>query len=131
MSERTKKYFWGRFLIVLDWIACFGTVAIFILLAAGGVEPDPNGVTIKEKLGTIIWGLAASLLPMVVLAIIVKDKIKPTVWMADIILANYLYGNLGMYIVLAVWFVSEYVIVPLSKRFATKYLVNKELDLRT
>ena len=67
---------------------------------------------------------------IVVLSIIVKDRIKPTVWMIDIILANYLYGDLGMYIVLVIWFISEYIIVPLSKRFATKYLINKELDLR-
>ena len=131
ISERTRKYKWGRFLIVLDWVFCFGTAAVFILMAVGGVQPDPNGITMKEKLGTIVWGLGASILPMVVLAIIVKDRIKPTVWMADIILANYLYGNLGMYIVLAIWFVSEYIIVPLSKRYATKYLVNKEIDLRT
>lgn len=131
MSERTKKYFWGRFLIVLDWIFCFGTALMFILIAASGVTPDPNGVTMKEKLGTILWGLGASIVPMIVLAIIVKDKIKPTVWMVDIVLANYLYGDLGMYIVLGIWLVSEYIIVPLSRRFATKYLINKELDIRS
>lgn len=127
MSERTRKYFWGRFLIVLDWIACFGTAAVFILCCVSGAEGNAD---LKEKLGTIIWGLGASLIPMIVLSIIVKDRIKPTVWMIDIILANYLYGDLGMYIVLVIWFISEYIIVPLSKRFATKYLINKELDLR-
>lgn len=131
ISEKTRKYKWRRFLIILDWVFCFGTAAVFILMAVGGVEPDPNGVTMKEKLGTIAWGFVGSLFPMVVLALIVRDRIKPTVWMADIILANYLYGNLGMYIVLGIWFVSEYIIVPLSKKDNTNYLINKQIDMRT
>lgn len=130
MSKQTKKYRLGRFLFILDWICCFGVAAVLICMCIGGIQPDPNGVSMKEKLGTIIYGFGMSLLPMVVLAILVKDKIKPTIWMADLILANYLYGSIGMYIIVAVWLVCEYIIMPLSKRFSTLYIVNKEMDKR-
>ena len=50
--------------------------------------------------------------------------------MIDLILANYLHGSIGMYIVVGIWVIGEYIIAPLSKRFATLYLVNRELDKR-
>jgi hypothetical protein len=84
----------------------------------------------KEKMGTVLYGFGMSLIPVIVLAILVKDKIRPTVWMIDLILANYLYGSIGMYIVVGIWVIGEYIIAPLSKRFATLYLVNRELDKR-
>ena len=127
ISERTRKYKWGRLLFILDWVLCFGTALAFIITYASGAQGDES---LKEKLGTIVYGFGAGLIPMVVLAIIVKDKIRPTVWMIDIVLANYLYGSVGMYIVLGVWFIGEYIIMPLSKRFSTLYLVNREIDAR-
>lgn len=127
MSSATKKYKFGRLLFILNWALCFGTAAAFIIACVSGA---PGDETLKVKLGTIIYGFGASLIPMVVLAIVVKDKIRPTVWMLDIVLANYLYGSIGMYIVLGVWFIGEYIIMPLSKRFSTLYLVNREMDKR-
>lgn len=127
MSAQTKKYKWGRMLFILNWVLCFGTAIGFIISMMAGAEGNPS---LKEKFGTVLYGLGASLVPMVVLAVIVKDKIKPTVWMIDIVLANYLYDSIGMYIVLVIWFIAEYIIMPISKRFSTLYLVNREIDKR-
>lgn len=130
-SAQTKKYNIGRFLFILNWVLCFGTAIAFIIACASGMQPSSDGETMREKLGTIIYGFGASLIPMVVLAIIVKDKIRPTVWMADIVLANYLYGPVGMYIVLAIWFIGEYIIMPISHKMSTLYYVNREIDKRS
>lgn len=130
MSKQTKIYKVGKCLYIIDWILVFGIAITLISMCLAGVEPDPNGLTMKEKMGTVIYGFGMSLLPVVVLAILVKDKIKPTVWMIDLILANYLYGSVGMYVVVGIWVVAEYIIMPLSNRFKTLYLVNKEIDKR-
>lgn len=130
MSKQTKKYKIGRLLFILNWALCFGVAITLICMCLGGVQPDPNGVSMKEKMGTVIYGFGVSLVPVIVLAILVKDKIRPTVWMIDLILANYLYGSTGMYIVVGIWVIAEYIIMPLSKRFATLYLVNREIDRR-
>ena len=127
ISAQTKKYKFGRFLFLLNWLLCFGTAIVFIITCASGAQGDQ---TLKEKLGTIVYSFGVGLIPMIVLAIIVKDKIRPTVWMVDIVIANYLYGNVGMYIVLGIWFLGEYIIMPISKRFSTLYLVNREIDKR-
>lgn len=130
ISAQTRKYKLARLLFILNWALCFGVAITLVSLCLAGVQPDPNGVSMKEKMGTVLYGFGMSLIPVVVLAILVKDKIRPTVWMIDLILANYLYGSIGMYIVVGVWVIGEYIIAPLSKRFATLYLVNRELDKR-
>lgn len=130
ISAQTRKYKLARLLFILNWALCFGVAIALISLCLAGVQPDPNGVSMKEKMGTVLYGFGMSLVPVIVLAILVKDKIRPTVWMIDLILANYLYGSIGMYIVVGVWVIGEYIITPLSKRFSTLYLVNRELDKR-
>lgn len=130
ISAQTRKYKLARLLFILNWALCFGVAITLVSLCLAGVQPDPNGVSMKEKMGTVLYGFGMSLIPVIVLAILVKDKIRPTVWMIDLILANYLYGSIGMYIVVGIWVIGEYIIAPLSKRFATLYLVNRELDKR-
>ena len=70
------------------------------------------------------------ILLMVLLFILVKDKIRPTVWMIDIILANYLFGSTIMYVTFAIWLVSEYVVGPLARHYRQLYVINKEIDRR-
>lgn len=113
---------------VINWIMCFGLAVGLIIVFASSIEPDNE--TLKEKLGTIIYGIGLSLIPLIVLAILVKDKIRPTVWMIDIILSNYLFGSAIMYVTFAIWLVSEYVIGPLARHYRQLYVINKEIDLR-
>ena len=132
-TERTIKC--KRLSVVfttLSWLLCFGLAVGFVIayIAMNGNGNGEDSATMKEKFGTIIYGFGLSLIPMLVLAIIVKDKIRPTVWMLDVILANYLFGSLMMYIVFAVWIVDQYVIGPLGKHYRQLYVINKEIDRR-
>lgn len=132
-TERTIKC--KRLSVVfttLSWLLCFGLAVGFVIayIAMNGNGNGEDSATMKEKFGTIIYGFGLSLIPMLVLAIIVKDKIRPTVWMLDVILANYLFGSWMMYIVFAVWIVDQYIIGPLGKHYRQLYVINKEIDRR-
>lgn len=122
----------GILFTALSWVLCFGLAVAFVIafLAMNGSGNGEQSATMKEKFGTIIYGFGLSLIPMLVLSIIVKDKIRPTVWMIDVILANYLFGSWLMYIVFAVWLVDQYVIGPLGKHYRQLYTINKEIDRR-
>ena len=128
-TERTTKCKrLGIAFSIINWIMCFGLAIGFIIAFVAGM--DPANEPLKEKLGTVIYGIGLSLIPMIVLAILVKDKIRPTVWMVDIILANYLFGSTIMYVTFAIWLVSEYVIGPLARHYRQLYVINKEIDRR-
>ena len=104
---------------ILNWVMCFGLAIALVVAFLITKENAPTEAqeTLQQKLGTIIYGIGLSLIPMVVLAIVVKDKIRPTVWMVDIILANYLFGSIAMYIVFGIWLISEYVVGPVGKHY--------------
>ena len=132
-TERTIKCKrLGILFTILSWLLCFGLAVGFVIafVAMNGSGGGENSATLEEKFGTIIYGFGLSLIPMLVLAIIVKDKIRPTVWMIDIILANYLFGSWMMYIVFAIWVIDQYVIDPLGKHYRQLYTINKEIDRR-
>ena len=132
-TERTikcKKL--GILFTILSWLLCFGLAVGFVIafVAMNGSGGGEDSATMEEKFGTIIYGFGLSLIPMLVLAIIVKDKIRPTVWMIDVILANYLFGSWLMYVVFAIWLIDQYVIGPLGKHYRQLYTINKEIDRR-
>lgn len=132
-TERTIKCKrLGILFTALSWLLCFGLAVAFVIafLAMNGSGNGEQSATMKEKFGTIIYGFGLSLVPMLVLAIVVKDKIRPTVWMIDVILANYLFGSWLMYIVFAVWLLDQYVIGPLGKHYRQLYTINTEIDRR-
>lgn len=117
---------------VLNWVLCFGLAIALVVafLVTKEHAPTEQQETLQQKLGTIIYGIGLSLIPMIVLAILVKDKIRPTVWMVDIILANYLLGNVAMYCVFGIWLISEYVVGPVGRHYKSLYTINKEIDRR-
>lgn len=132
-TERTIKCKrLGILFTALSWVLCFGLAVAFVIafLAMNGSGNGKQSATMKEKFGTIVYGFGLSLIPMLVLSIIVKDKIRPTVWMIDVILANYLFGSWLMYVVFAIWLIDQYVIGPLGKHYRQLYTINKEIDRR-
>ena len=79
-TKTTKKAFkFGLFFKVLEWVLCYGLLAVYIVVFLAGKEPTEDGLTFEQKFGTLLTTLGATLLPMVVLSIIVKDKIRPCV----------------------------------------------------
>ncbi len=115
---------------VLEWILCYGLLLAYIIIFLAGKEPTEDGLTFEEKFGTVITTLGISLLPMIVLSIIVKDKIRPCVWMINIIASNYLLGNAAMYTTFAIWLIDTYGIANLARLYGNRYIINKELDKR-
>ena len=115
---------------ILEWVLCYGLLLTYVIIFLVGKEPTEDGLTFEEKFGTVITTLGISLLPMIVLSIIVKDKIRPCVWMINIIASNYLLGNAAMYTTFAIWLIDTYGIANLARLYAHRYIINKELDKR-
>ena len=129
MSERTKQLRKHDILFhLISNSLCFILALIYIICCIVG--SDSGNATMKDKLGTVIYGFGLSLIPMIVLIIIVGHKIKTTCWMLCVVLANYIFGSTVMYITFGVWLIDEYIISPLAKSYHNKYTINKEIDLR-
>ena len=81
-------------------------------------------------MGTIAYGAVFSVITLGIVAILLKDRIRPIVWMLDICLGTYLFGNNLVYLVFAIWILDEYVLYPIARHYRNLYIINKEIDKR-
>lgn len=130
-TEITKKAFKKTIIFkVLEWVLCYGLLLVYIIIFLAGKAPTEDGLTFEQKFGTLLTTLGATLLPMIILSIIVKDKIRPCIWMINIIASNYLLGNTAMYTTFAIWVIDTYGIANIAKLYMNRYQINREIDRR-
>lgn len=131
ISQRTKKYKrLSRFLSVMSWASCFVLITIFVVTLISTPSDSETHATLRENVGNILFTLGCTLAPVIVLMLIVKDKVKPLIWMINIVLSNFIWGSIGMYIAFGLWMCETYIFTPLASKAKTTYLINKEIDLR-
>ena len=133
-SEYTKKCAKLRNLFkILSPVLWVGT-AVFLVFVGFVLKKKPESneankyLTIQFTKAFYVLGI--SVMITIILAVIAKDKVRNTVWMANILLSAYIYGTTGMYIVFAIQCLDEYVIRNLGNYYASKALINKEIDKR-
>ena len=133
-SEYTKKCARLRNLFkILSPVLWIGT-AVFLVFVGFVLKKKPESNEANEYL-TIqftkaFYVLGISVMITIILAVIAKDKVRNTVWMANILLSAYIYGTTGMYIVFVIQCLDEYVVRNLGNYYASKALINKEIDKR-
>lgn len=130
MSKITTKYRRVATLLTVliysIWLVVLGVYIITGLVR--GTDGGEDGV--GKELLKIFYPMCITWIVAIVLTIFVTQKIKTLGWMASVILASYLYGNIAMYITFGIWIVDEYVLTPLAKRYKTLAMINKEIDKR-
>lgn len=134
VSKRTKDVkkraltFYLISLFMMIGVVAFVVVSTFSKIGGS----DKTGADIlSETLKAQIISLSVTAIICLLLIFIIKDKIRPTLYMLSMIITAILYKEVGMYIVAAIWFIDEYVIHALYKRYKALILINKEIDMRS
>lgn len=124
---KRKKLIFGL-MSTLMWV---GTGLVFAILAFTKFKAkDSSGIPIlSHELKTLLTSIGVTAMIGLVVGIIIKDKIRTFIYMASTILATIIYKDVGMYIVLSIWLVDEYIIYALYKKYKRKYEIRKEIDL--
>lgn len=128
-SERTKQTgLIKNILFVLSWL-CFVIAGVLVTLLIAG-SSGGTIAAIQGLLGPVLWGYLVSIIIFIAMAVITKDKIKPLVWTANLILSNIVFGSTLMYVIFGLSLVDNYIVSPLYQTYKMKYITNKELDRR-
>lgn len=133
VSQRTKDvkkravvYFIISTLMTVG-VVLFTVISTFTKI--GGTESTGKDI-LSEALKAQIISLSVTAIICLLLIFIIKDKVRHTLYMLSIIIAAIIYKEVGMYIVAGIWFVDEYIIHALYKRYKNLITINKEIDLR-
>ena len=132
-SKRTKNVRkLSNLFLVLSCI-CFLGVAIFSVIAIfshiGGSEKQGMEI-ISEALKARLISLSITAIIVAIAAVFIKEKARITIYMLALIMNGILFKEIGMYCVLAVWALDEFVFSALHKHYKQLYLINKEIDRR-
>lgn len=129
-SLKKKRNIYG----VISYGLWIGTALFMIIYALATKDlPAPKEGTIQfvtEEAKNWLFGLGLTAVIGIIGAIIIKDKIRTFIWMMSLIMSVILFGKGGMFTVLAIWFIDEYIIYALFKRNCRLVQINKEIDLR-
>ena len=132
-SKRTKDCAkLARVFFFLSFV-CFIGVAIFTVIACftrlGGSEEQGMKI-ISDELKTLLVSTSITILIVSVLAFFIKNKARTTIYMLALIVNGVLFKEVGMYSVLGVYALDEYVFTSLCKHYHSLHVINKEIDRR-
>ena len=133
LTKRTKDVRKLSRIFFFISLCCFVGVAIFTVIATftriGGSEKSGMDI-LSTALKTQLISLSITTIICVILALFIKEKIRTTVYMLALVINSILFKEAGMYIILAVWFIDEYVFAALHKHYKQLLIINKEIDRR-
>lgn len=131
-SERTKKLRTLRNVFSLLsfglWLGVGIFSAITTFLALGDMEF--GGAVFSAEFKAMLASIGITTLIGLVLAIILKNKLRTAIWMISLVICSICYKEVGMYVVLGIWALDEYCFTLLANYYNKRLIINKEIDLR-
>ena len=132
-SQRTKDVKILSILFGVCSIICFVGVAIFTVVAVfshvGGSEKQGMEI-ISEELKTRLVSLSVTTAIVAIAAIFIKEKMRTTIYMLALILNGILFKEVGMYVILGIYGLDEFVFTSLHRHYKQLTTINKEIDRR-
>ena len=124
-SLRKKTIIFG----IISYAALFITMAVCLI--AGGINFNAvkDGVQIfTDEAKTLFLSMSITAIIGTILTFFLKEGMRTFIWIACVVLSSIVFGAIGMYIVLGVWLLDDYVIHKLFKYYQSKLSIRKEID---
>lgn len=132
-SKRTKDVRKLSILFLVLSILCFVGVAIFTGIAVFshvGGDKEQGMEIISEALKARLVSLSVTVIIVAIAAIFIKEKARITIYMLSLIVNGIIFKEPGMYIILGIWGIDEFIFTALHKHYRQLTIINKEIDKR-
>lgn len=124
-SLKKKSIIFG----IISYAALF--ITMLVCLIGGGINFNAvkDGVQIfTDEAKTLFLSMSITAIVGTVLTIFLKEGVRTFLWIVCVVLSSLVFGPVGMYIVLGVWLVDDYVIHKLFLYFKNKLSIRKEIE---
>ena len=124
-SLRKKSIILG----IISYAALFITMTVCLI--AGGVNFNAlkDGVQVfTDEAKTIFLSMSITAIIGTVMTIFLKEGMRTFIWIVCVVLSSIVFGPVGMYIVLGIWLIDDYVIHKLFLHYKNKLSIRKEID---
>lgn len=114
---------------IISYAALFITMTVCLI--AGGINFNAvkDGVQIfTDEAKTLFLSMSITAIIGTILTFFLKEGMRTFIWIVCVVLSSIVFGAIGMYIVLGVWLLDDYVIHKLFKYYQSKLSIRKEID---
>lgn len=124
-SLKKKSILFG----VISYAALFITMAVCLIGGGINFNAVKDGVQVfTDEAKTVFLSMSITAIIGTVMTIFLKEGMRTFIWIVCVVLSSIVFGPVGMYIVLGVWLVDDYVIHKLFLHFKNKLSIRKEID---
>ena len=129
-SERYKSLKKKSIILgIISYAALFITMAVCLIAGGININAVHEGVQIfTDEAKTIFYSMTVTAMVGTVLTFFLKEGMRTFLWIVCVVLSSIVFGAVGMYIVLGVWLVDDYVIHKLFLHFKNKLSIRKEIE---
>lgn len=129
-SERYKSLKKKSIILgIISYAALFITMAVCLIAGGININTVHEGVQIfTDEAKTIFYSMTVTAMVGTVLTFFLKEGMRTFLWIVCVVLSSIVFGAVGMYIVLGVWLVDDYVIHKLFLYFKNKLSIRKEIE---
>ena len=114
---------------IIAYAALFITMAVCLIAGGININTVHEGVQIfTDEAKTIFYSMTVTAMVGTVLTFFLKEGMRTFLWIVCVVLSSIVFGAVGMYIVLGVWLVDDYVIHKLFLYFKNKLSIRKEIE---
>ena len=129
-SERYKQLKQRTIIFgIISYAALFITLVTCLIAGAIDINTVKDGVQIfTDEAKTIFYSMSITAVVGTVLTFFLKEGMRTFLWIVCVVLGSIVFGAVGMYIILGVWLVDDYVIHKLFLHWKNKLSIRKEID---
>lgn len=129
-SERYKSLKKKSIILgIISYAALFITMTVCLIAGGININAVHEGVQIfTDEAKTIFYSMTVTAMIGTVLTFFLKEGMRTFLWIVSVVLSSIVFGAVGMYIVLGVWLVDDYVIHKLFLHFKNKLSIRKEIE---
>lgn len=124
-SLKKKSIIFG----IISYAALFITMLVCLIGGAVNFNAVKDGVQIfTDEAKTLFLSMSITAIVGTILTIFLKEGVRTFLWIVCVVLSSIVYKAPGMYTVLGVWLVDDYVIHKLFLYYKSKLSIRKEIE---
>lgn len=129
-SERYKSLKKKSIILgIISYAALFITMTVCLIAGGVNINAVHEGVQIfTDEAKTIFYSMTVTAMVGTVLTFFLKEGMRTFLWIVCVVLSSIVFGAVGMYIVLGVWLVDDYVVHKLFLHYKNKLSIRKEIE---
>lgn len=124
-SLKRKSIIFG----IISYAALFVTMLVMLIAGYANFNAVHDGIQVfTDEAKSVFVGMTITAVIGVILTFFLKEGVRTFIWVVCVVLGSIVFKEAGMYTVLGIWLVDDYVIHKLFTYYHDKLKIRKEIE---